>query len=248
MALVTPIIYGKFEYAKNPTGTGFPIANLYAAGTTSETFVATFSESITMSDSEVFNVMKALADALSLSDAQTKAVFRALSESLTMTETFHELASNPLFDSITITDTMTIRALKGLNESLVMSDSISFAVAKAFSESLTLTEVFRKLASKSFAETISMTDIPVTFRATKVLVDFLIIKEWISLRLLKNILWINPSANENSYDTLYGRGTYGPTLYGARLYGGRRGNTGNWGLGQKRQEAWTNVDGHKYNI
>lgn len=152
-----------------------------------------------------------------------------------------------LSDSMTLSDADIINAIKVLLDSITMTDSIRKSVSMIFADSLTMTDVLLKLSEKSFTDQLSMTE-SMTFQPTKVLTDFIILKEWISINLLKATLWINPAANENSYDTLYGAGTYGPTLYGARLYGGRRGNTNNWGLGQKRQEAWTNVDGHKYNI
>lgn len=152
-----------------------------------------------------------------------------------------------LSDSVTLSDSDIVDAIKVLLDSVTMTDSIRKAVATIFADSLTMTDVLAKLSEKSFTDNLSMVE-AATFQPTKVLADFLILKEWIAINLITATLWINPGANENSYDTLYGAGTYGPTLYGVRLYGGRRGNTGNWGVGQKRSEQWTNFNGHKHNI
>lgn len=151
-----------------------------------------------------------------------------------------------LSDSITGTEADVIQAIKALAESLALSDSDIKKITKVLSDSTTITDAISKLPRKSFSDALVTADSTVTISTIKSLLDFLVIKEWIAIDLEKNITWVQPGGNENIFDTLYGKYLYGRNS-GITLYGGAR-PTANWGLGQKRSEEWTNVNGHKYNI
>jgi len=80
------------------------------------------------------------------------------------------------------------------------------------------------------------------------LMDFLLVKEWVSIQLSKAIIWVNPEQNANTVDSLYARSSVGPVVYGGKniLYGGLKPQAF-WTPGIKRMENWTQTDGHKYN-
>lgn len=74
------------------------------------------------------------------------------------------------------------------------------------------------------------------------LADFLIIKEWVAIQIQRNPAWLNIGANENLFDTLFGKYKYG----GVALYSGIMPGA-SWVKTDPRTEAWTQPDGHKNN-
>lgn len=77
--------------------------------------------------------------------------------------------------------------------------------------------------------------------ANKALSDFLLLKEWLSVRMGRQIVWINPSENANIFDSLWGR-----YLYGSVLFGGLK-PLASWASASRGRITWTNTNGFKYN-
>jgi len=78
-----------------------------------------------------------------------------------------------------------------------------------------------------------------TIAMTAALADFLVIKEWLAVNLSRATVWVNPGANENTFDSLFGKYMYGRVPFGGVT------PTSTWTAGAKRTENWTQSDGHK---
>lgn len=147
-----------------------------------------------------------------------------------------------LSDAVTDTDAEIFSSTKVLAETVTISEATAKTLSHSLADSVTPSVAIAKTLQKVFAETGSVTDSGVIVFTIKHLSDFLILKEWISIRLTKSLVWTNPSVNANLHDTLWGKYTFGSQLFG----GVKPASTWNEGT-QRRPSVWTNSDGAKYN-
>lgn len=145
-----------------------------------------------------------------------------------------------LSETITDTDAEIFKGSKVLSDTMTLSESQIKSLTKVLSDSVTASSALKKTLSKVLSDSGSVTDGSLVF-TIKRLSDFLILKEWISIRLTKSLIWTNPSVNANLHDTLWG--TY---QFGTQLFGGVKPSS-SWTKGTRRQIPWTNSDGSKYN-
>lgn len=170
-----------------------------------------------------------------------------------------------LSDSVTGTEADLVNITKALSESVTLSEAQIATIIKILADSSTVSDsTVVKTIEKVLTETVSVGDQKTIFFTIKQLSDFLVLKEWISIRLNKQITWVNPpadttswlagsaapaatwanpSTNANIFDTLWGKYTYGGRNV---LWGGLK-PLASWSKGTRGQSPWTNEDGHKYN-
>jgi hypothetical protein len=147
-----------------------------------------------------------------------------------------------LDDAVTDTEAELFSTTKVLSDSATLTEAQVMAITQVLADSETVTEAVAMTVQKVFAETGTIIDSNVVF-TIKDLQDFLILKEWISIRLNKSITWVNPSTNANVFDTLWGKYQFGRVLFGGLkpLASWSRGST------SRRPSVFTNENGHKYN-
>lgn len=151
--------------------------------------------------------------------------------------------SVPLSDAVSGSEAELFRTTKPLAESMALTEAQIKTLTKALADSETMSESVAKSLNKVLAETGSVTDANVVFFTVKDLSDFLVLKEWISIRLNKQINWVNPSTNANIFDTLWGKYKFGTVLFGGLK------PLASWSRGpsSRQPSVWTNANGHKYN-
>lgn len=146
-----------------------------------------------------------------------------------------------LAESMSETDAELFSTVKALNDTVTLSESQAKTLSHAFSDTLTASSAIANTLTKVLMESASVSDSTVKF-TIKDLTDFLILKEWISIRLTKALVWTNPSVNANLHDTLWGK-----YLFGTQLFGGVK-PVSTWNAGPTKQPSvWTNTDGSKFN-
>lgn len=152
--------------------------------------------------------------------------------------------SVPLDETITDTEAELFSTTKVLSDTVPLTEAQVMAITKILADSETVTEAVAKTVQKIFAETGTVTESAVIF-TIKDFQDFLVLKEWISIRLNKQITWVNPSTNANVFDTLYGEHVWGGRNV---LWGGLK-PLASWSRGStsRRPSVFTNDNGHKYN-
>jgi hypothetical protein len=148
-----------------------------------------------------------------------------------------------LSDAVAGTEADIVNMNIPLSESMTLTEAQVKTVTRLLADSETVTDAVAKTIEKVLSESSSITDSGVVVMTIKDLQDFLVLKEWISIRLNKQITWTNPSTNANIFDTLYGRYKYGSVLFGGLkpLASWSRGPIG------AQPSVWTNANGHKYN-
>lgn len=150
--------------------------------------------------------------------------------------------------SVTLTETVTgseaelFSTIKRLAETVTLTEAQVKTITRLLADSATPSDALVKTVSKMFADASTVTDANAVVMTIKTLSDFLVLKEWISIRLDKSITWINPATNANIFDTLWGKYKFGSVVFGGLK------PLASWTTGTRRQENWTNENGHKYNI
>lgn len=146
-----------------------------------------------------------------------------------------------LSESLTGTESELFSATKVLNDTITISVADAKVLSHALSDSITASSAIAKTLQKVFADSASISAGSLVF-TIKRLADFLVLKEWISIRLTKSLVWTNPSANANLHDTLWGK-----YRFGTQLFGGVK-PVSTWNAGPTKQPSvWTNTDGSKFN-
>lgn len=145
-----------------------------------------------------------------------------------------------LSESLTGTEAEIFSTTKVLADTVTISVADAKTLSHALSDSVTPSSALTKTLTKVFMESASVSDGSLVF-TIKNLTDFLILKEWISIRLAKALVWTNPSVNANLHDTLWGKYTFG-----SQLFGGVK-PASSWNKGTRGPNVWTNTDGSKYN-
>lgn len=145
-----------------------------------------------------------------------------------------------LADSMSETDAELFSTIKVLADTVTLTEAQAKTLSHAFSDSVTASSAIAKTLTKVFSESASVSDSSLTF-TIKSLTDFLVLKEWISIRLTKALVWTNPTANANLHDTLWGK-----YLFATQLFGGVK-PASTWNRGTRGPSVWTNTDGSKYN-
>lgn len=145
-----------------------------------------------------------------------------------------------LADSVAGTEEEIFSTTKPLDDAVALTEAQVFEITQVLADSTTSTDAIANTLQKVLADSGTLSEAAVIF-TVKDLSDFLILKEWISIRLNKSITWINPSVNANTFDTLYGKYKFGTVLWGGLK------PQASWAIGSRRQIPWTNVNGYKYN-
>lgn len=149
--------------------------------------------------------------------------------------------------SLSLSESITGAEAEIFSTTKVLSDTVTLSVAAAktlshsLSDSVTPSVAIAKTLQKVFMESGNVTDNGTLIFTIKTLSDFLILKEWISIRLTKALIWTNPSVNANLHDFLFGKYTFG-----SQLFGGVKPSS-SWTKGARGPNVWTNTDGSKYN-
>lgn len=153
-----------------------------------------------------------------------------------------------LSETVADTDAELFSTIKVLNETVTLTESQAKTLRHLLADSVTPSVAIMNTLTKVLAESASITDNGTLVFTVKNLTDFLVLKEWIAIRLTKNINWVNPIANANTVDTLWARSNGGPVLWAGKnvLFGGVK-PTSSWTRGTRGPSVWTNSDGAKYN-
>jgi len=108
---------------------------------TGTAYTATYSETITIS--ETFR----------------KATTKTLAETITVVETLtKQIARTFTAEAITVSETFTKATGKSFTEAITIAETLGRAIGKNISETITVSETFRKAISRSFTETITIVD------------------------------------------------------------------------------------------
>lgn len=225
MSVQTLVLFGSRLYDE-PT---------YSANNDPESLTATLSDSMTMTDSEKQSAIKVIADAISMADAWKTSGNKVLSDSTTMTDTIAKaLIMHTLTDVVSMTDTRTLAAIKALSEALAIADTIRVTGTKGLSDSLTLVEQRLMSAVKILLDTLTVADLTVKLLPNRGLSEFIRLKDWLELKLLRANIWqstpaygLHPSALH-----LYGPGVY----YGFDYYSSNP--TVTWLLETRNTTVW----------
>lgn len=147
-----------------------------------------------------------------------------------------------LADSVSGSEAELFQTTKPLADSLTLTEAQVKTITKVLADSETMSEATVKTLTKVLQESSTTSD-GMVFMTIKNLQDFLVLKEWISIRLNKQITWVNPSTNANIFDTLWGKYQFGRVLFGGLK------PLASWAKGptSRQQSVWTNANGHKYN-
>jgi hypothetical protein len=104
----------------------------YSINEDAQTFSVTLSDSVSLSDLDRAEAIKALSDSLLLTDSILRASTKRLSDSLTLSDSHSFIATEVLSDSISVTDSpTTVQTIKGLSEFILIQDWIEFKWQRA---------------------------------------------------------------------------------------------------------------------
>lgn len=230
MAVQTIVLYAPRLYA----------SSTFATNQDPESLSATLSDSMSMTDDERQLALKAIAEAITMAEAWITAGNKALTESTTMTETFAKaVVMHTLTDSFSATDARVIAATKALAEAMLIADTlVTTSGTKAFTESLTFTEQRLLQAVKVLVDTVTIDDLAIDILQDKGFPEFILIKDWIELKLQRANIWETTPAFgfAPSQIHLYGPGVY----YGVDYYGANP--SVNWLLVEANSATWHGPD------
>lgn len=229
MATRTQVLYGNRLYGRVT----------YELNDDPQTFTATLSDSQASADADTITIGRNFADTQSSSDLLVKLVAKLLTETETMSDARVMLVQKILTETQGSSDAFTARIGQALAETQPMTEARTFAVAKAFSESVTMTPTFTIQFIVSLVDGMTIIDNSVVIVQTKGFTDFVLLKEWVSIKLSRPNPWTAAQHVELSL-TLYAQPLYAQKLFGATP-------TTAWAFPNSRQRAWTNSDGQNIN-
>ncbi len=226
MSIQTIVLFGNRLYDKTT----------YSTNQDPQSFSATLSDSMSMTDSEKQLAIKAIAEAITMAEAWITAGNKVLTDSATMTETLAKaLIMHTLTDTFSATDTRVIAATKALSEALAVADAIIVASAtKSLSDNFTLTEQRLLQAVKVLVDSVTVEDSTISVRQIKGLSEFILLNDWLEMRWKKAEVWQSTPAFgfRPSHIHNYGPGVY----YGVDFYSSNP--SVNWLLQTANSAAW----------
>lgn len=226
MATQTIVLYGNRRYDKET----------YSTNQDPQSFIASLSDSVSMTDSEKQAAIKALAEAITLAETWKTSGNKVLSDSSTMTETLAKaLIMHALTDTVSMSDAEHQAAVKAISDALTVADTIiTRSATKALTESLTMTEQRLMSAITFLVDSLIVADSKISLQQIKGLTDFILVKDWVELKWKKADVWtatpafnFRPSKIHN-----YGPGVY----YGVDFYSSNP--TVNWLLTAMNPATW----------
>ena len=153
-------------------------------------------------------------DQLYLFDAKFLSGTKPLPETLTLAEIFAKTLYHQLSDAASISDAKLISTVKVILETLTLSETLAKTIILGtFSETLTLAQSFAIIFYRLLVDTLTILESRLLFTATKGLTEFILLKEWISVRLQKADPWQVKAATQRNIPV------YGSILYDQSLYG-----------------------------
>lgn len=178
-------------------------------------------------------------DQLYLFDVKNLSGTKSLTETLTLAEIFAKAIYRQLSDALSVSDAKLISTIKALIETLILSESlVKTVLLNTFSETLTTAETFAIIFYRTLLDALSILDSQIIFTATKGLTEFILLKEWISIRLQKADPWQVQAVTQRNIPV------YGTILYDQSLYG----FTPNvvWNKTQAPRPCFINADGESH--
>lgn len=182
---------GPFLYAKSQ----------YAqSGYSERTVIIAFSDSVVGSDAFALWLQIALAEAVASSDAKVMAIAKVL------------------FEITTAAEGILATIQTGAAETTLSVDDISTEIAGVFSEAISSMDGFSVAGLIGLAETLGVGDSFGPNSETVALTDFTLIKEFISLRLARSLVWTQGgTAFRGVVPHSYGNVLYGQDMYSTNI-------------------------------
>jgi hypothetical protein len=208
MAVQTIVLYAPRLYG----------VSTYSTNQDPESLSASLSDSVAMSDADTQAAIKALSEAIAMAETWITSGTKSLSDTATMSETLAKaLVKATMTESLSMTDARVIAAVKALSDLMMLSDSLVTTGIKALTESATLTEGFLVSFLVEMSDDLLIDDAAVRIQQIKGLSDFILLNDWLELKLNKADVWDSHAAfgTRPSQIHLYGPGVY----YGVDYYG-----------------------------
>ncbi len=191
MAIQTAVEYGNRLYSQ-PT---------YSSNQDPQTFLVSLSDTTSISESLADSINSILADLLTLVDAKVVSNKKVLSDTVTSADTLIASAAHPLADSVALSEARIISAVKVFADALASLDALSIQANAALAETLFLTDAKLISAVKRLTDTLGVKDPLLTKLGKKVLTDFIVLNEWIAIKLQRGGIWTDSSPSSASWAT-----------------------------------------------
>lgn len=257
MAVLTDVLYGNrldgtTTYSSNQDAESL-LVTLSDSTSMSESMTSSdlqiLAEAMSLAEALTKSVNKPLSESISLVESFTKSIAKPFSETMTLGDASVRLATKvlpaitvtgpfPLYGSLLYSIPLYGFSASGLfSEAIVMLESVvSFLATKVLSDTLTMSEQRAFIVARNLSDALQIVDNAVAIHQDKGFFDFILLQDWISVRLEKANIWNVPVSNEETIP-LYSQVLYSQSLYGQTP-------TVVWGNDEPNvPENFTNFDG-----